>query len=394
MRIALVSQEYPPHTAKGGIGTQTLAKAHGLTSLGHDVCVISRSTDRHRHDDADGPVRVIRVAPSPLAASTEVADWLSHSLAVAAELESLHAAHPFDLADFPEWSAEAYVHLINRTQWNSIPTVIQLHGPLIMLAHMIGWPAIESDFYRIGTHIEGTSLRLADAVYSSSACSADWCARHYGRERAAIPVLHSGIDTSHFSPREVPKAEHPTILFAGKVTWNKGVGILLDAACQLAREFPTLRLRLLGRGEPSILSELHSRAASRGLPDLLQTPGFIPHDELPRELSRAHLFAAPSEYEGGPGFVYLEAMACELPAIACAGSGAAEVIDDGHTGALVPPRDSVALASALRRYLADPAECRAAGQRARQYVLDHADTRVCLKRLETFYTQVLNRRPT
>jgi glycosyltransferase involved in cell wall biosynthesis len=337
-------------------------------------------------------VRVVRVAPPPLAGSTEIADWLSHSLAVAAELEALHRATPFELADFPEWACEAYVHLINRTDWNAIPTVLQLHGPLVMLAHTIGWPEINSEFYRIGTQMEGTCVRLADAVYSSSACSADWCARHYGLARASIPVIHSGIDTNHFAPRDVAKAGHATILFAGKIVWNKGVGVLLDAACELAREFHGLRLRLLGRGDDAVASELRRRAESRGLGDLLEMPGFIPHQDLPRELSRAHVFAAPSEYEGGPGFVYLEAMACGLPAIACEGSGAAEVIEPGRTGALVPPRDARALAAALRRLLDDPKECLAAGRRARQHVLDHADTRTCLKRLESFYAQVLSRR--
>jgi glycosyltransferase involved in cell wall biosynthesis len=388
----MVSQEYPPQTAKGGIGTQARAKAHGFSALGHEVCVISRGTDRQRHEYSDGPVHVIRVAPSPLAGSTEVADWVSHSLAVAAELESLHAAKAFDIADFPEWAAEAYVHLINRTAWNRIPTVIQLHGPLVMLAHTIGWPAVDSEFYRIGTHMEGACVRLADAVYSSSACSAEWCARYYGLERAATPIIHSGIDTDHFAPRDVPKMEHSTIVFAGKIAWNKGVGVLLDAACELAREFHGLRLRMLGRGDPSVIAELRRRASARGLADLLELPGFIPHDRLPYELSRAHVFAAPSEYEGGPGFVYLEAMACGLPAVACEGSGAAEVIDPGRTGALVAPRDARALASALRHLLDDPKEFLAAGRRARQYVLEHADTRVCLKRLEAFYAQVISRR--
>ena len=45
LRIALVSQEYPPETAKGGIGSQTFLKAHGLAALGHEVHVISRSAD-------------------------------------------------------------------------------------------------------------------------------------------------------------------------------------------------------------------------------------------------------------------------------------------------------------------------------------------------------------
>ena len=49
MKVALVSQEYPPETARGGIGSQTFTKAKGLSSLGHEIFVISRSTDAYRH---------------------------------------------------------------------------------------------------------------------------------------------------------------------------------------------------------------------------------------------------------------------------------------------------------------------------------------------------------
>ena len=50
MIIVLVSQEYPPETARGGIGSQTYVKAHGLAGFGHEVYVISRSTDDKRHE--------------------------------------------------------------------------------------------------------------------------------------------------------------------------------------------------------------------------------------------------------------------------------------------------------------------------------------------------------
>jgi hypothetical protein len=51
MRICLVQLEYPPETAKGGIGTQRFAKAHGLDRLRHEMAVVSRSIDGQRHGD-------------------------------------------------------------------------------------------------------------------------------------------------------------------------------------------------------------------------------------------------------------------------------------------------------------------------------------------------------
>jgi glycosyltransferase involved in cell wall biosynthesis len=394
MRIALVSQEYPPETAKGGIGSQTHLKARGLSALGYEVHVISRAVNAKQSRRDDHGVQVTRVPglDARMTVHTEAADWLGYSAEVAAALEALHARAPFDLIDFPEWGGEGYLHLLNRTEWNSIPAVIQLHGPMVMFARTIGWPEVNSEFYRVGTMMEEACVRLADAVFSSSACSADWCAKYYGVARERIPTIHTGVDTEFFAPRAVPKPDRPTIVFAGKLVRNKGVHLLLEAACQLAREFPGLHLSLLGRGDANIIGELRARASAAGLPDLLGLPGFVARNDMPEHLSRAHVFAAPSQYEGGPGFVYLEAMACGLPVIGCAGSGAAEVIREGENGLLVPPNDLDALIAALRGLLANKAESQAMGTRARGFVLAEADSRACLKKLEGFYASVIKTR--
>jgi len=391
MRIAFVSQEYPPETAKGGIGTQAFMKAHGLSALGHEVHVISRSPDGKISVRDDNGVHLTRIPglESRMQIHTEAADWMTYSAEVAAAVAALHAKSPLDLVEFPEWGAEGCVHLLNQTEWNRIPTVIHLHGPLVMFAHTMGWPEMDSEFYRTGTLMEGACVRLADAVFSSSKCSADWCAKHYGRNRDEIPVLHTGVDTELFSPRNVPKSVRPTIIFAGKVARNKGVHLLVEAAVRLVPEFPGLQLRLLGRGEPKVVDELKAIARSANSPDLLDLPGFVNRTELSEHFSCAHIFAAPSEYEGGPGFVYLEAMACGLPVIACAGSGASEVVKENENGLLVPRRDVDALTAALRSLLKDNLLREKMGAFARKFVLAEADSRVCIQKLEAFYSAVV-----
>src|SRR5262249_15315142 len=123
MRICLVSQEYPPETAAGGIGSQTYTKAHGLAELGHEVHVIAASTDHARHQYWDGPVCVTRVASfhhrMPL--NTELVQWLTYSTEVAATISVLHARERFEIVDFPDWGCESYVHLLNRTEWDYVP---------------------------------------------------------------------------------------------------------------------------------------------------------------------------------------------------------------------------------------------------------------------------------
>jgi len=131
MRIALVSQEYPPETAHGGVATQTFAKAHGLAARGHEVHVIAHSVDPRRHVHRTGAVEVIRIPgyDAQLPVNTDAVRWITYSVLVAAEVARLHREIRLDVVDFPEWASEPYVHLLNRTAWDRIPTVIHLQDP-------------------------------------------------------------------------------------------------------------------------------------------------------------------------------------------------------------------------------------------------------------------------
>lgn len=390
MKIVFVSQEYPPETARGGIGSQTYAKAHGLAALGHEVYIISRSDDSERHEKITGQVTVIRIPglDAQLPEMTEAVQWLTHSTVVAAELDALQKRVKLDIIEFPEWAAEGYIYLLNRTEWNYVPVVIQLHGPLVMFANVLGWPDKRSQFYQVGVQMEATCVQLADAVYSSSACSATWIRDYYNPQKKEIPVIHSGIDTALFSPLQVPKHTRPTILFVGRLVLNKGVKELVDAALDLSKEVPGLQLRLLGSGEPGFVRRLEEKAIRMGVPDMLDMGGYVKKEDLPTEMAKAHLFAAPSYYEGGPGFVYLEAMACGLPVIGCSGSGVEEIVTDDANGYLVPPKDKVALREALHKLLSDSDKRDSMGRQARAYVVREADTKQCVQKLANFYDSV------
>jgi glycosyltransferase involved in cell wall biosynthesis len=393
MNIVLVAREFPPETAHGGIGTQTFAKAHGLVALGHKVTVISASVDQARHDRGDAGVRVIRIPTfdNRLPHYTEVSEWVTYSTLVASEINRFHEEAQIDVIEFPEWGCEGFVHLLNRSEWNFIPTVIQLHGPLVMFGKAIGWPEVNSQFFRMGTMIEGACLQMTDAIYSSSACSARWCAENYGLDFTAIPVIHTGVDTDQFSrPLDSTLRDRPTIVFVGRITGDKGAPLLVDAACRLLKEIPNLKLQLIGTGDPALISDLNKKAESAGANDLLEFTGFVDRASLPKYLHRATVFALPSEYEPGPGMVYLEAMSTGLPVIACEGAGAAEVAEHNVTGLLIKPGDLDGLVENLRRLLLDPSLRERLGTAGYAYVKEMAETRVCIERIENLYRNTIS----
>jgi hypothetical protein len=133
MRICLISQEYPPETAWGGVGTQTWVKARALARLGHDVHVLACSAweqQEIRTEVHDG-VTVHRIQPpghdfpvygKPL--------WmLGWTWLVVQTLDELMDHHRFDVLDFPEFGGEGFGYQIDRTRWNWAAVVVQVHGP-------------------------------------------------------------------------------------------------------------------------------------------------------------------------------------------------------------------------------------------------------------------------
>jgi glycosyltransferase involved in cell wall biosynthesis len=389
MRIVLVSQSYPPEGA-GGIATQTRLKAQGLAARGHEVTVVACSPDDHPVHSHDGDVLVARI-PGPdvrMPGASEAVRWLDWSASVAEVLGAIHAREPIDVVDVPEYGGEGYVHLINRSVGGPA-TVVHLHGPLVMLAETIGWPEAGSELLRVGARMEGESIRQADAVLSSSLCTAAWCVRRHGLDPEAVEVLHLGVDTTLFRPPEERLPGPPVIAYAGRLAASKGVDVLVDAAVRLAGRHPGLRLELHGRGDDGFVAGL--RRAAAGHPGLLVLCGATDAAGLAEHLRGAHVFAAPSLYEGGPGLVHLEAMAAGLPVVGCTAGGVGEVVEHGVTGLLVEPGDLAALEAALDRLLADASLRDGMGGRGRAWVEREADTNECVRRLERAYEEAADR---
>jgi glycosyltransferase involved in cell wall biosynthesis len=137
---------------------------------------------------------------------------------------------------------------------------------------------------------------------------------------------------------------------------------------------------VVGKGpEWDALVRLH---AELGLGDTVALRGDVTWDELAEEYVNADCFCLPSVQEGF-GIVFLEAMAAGLPVVACRAAAVPEVVREGETGVLVPPRAPPALADALADLLRSPERARALGGAARVRVADYAVERVAERFLDT-----------
>ena len=117
---------------------------------------------------------------------------------------------------------------------------------------------------------------------------------------------------------------------------RKRIGDLLYAAAWLRPRIPAARIRIVGRGpEWAPLVRLHG---ALGLGERVALLGDISRERLAEEYANADCFCLPSVQEGF-GVVFVEAMAAGLPVVACQAAAVPEVVLDGQTGVLVPPRD-------------------------------------------------------
>jgi glycosyltransferase involved in cell wall biosynthesis len=210
------------------------------------------------------------------------------------------------------------------------PFVVQLWGTDVELA-------------RRAPRLARAVLRRAEVVTSASTALASAAAELGARDPRIIP---NGIEL----PAQVGgEAEPPEILYAGRLSPEKGVLELAEAA-------RGHRLVVIGDGP------LRSRFP--------QATGFIPNHELHSYYARAAVVACPSHREGF-GVACAEAMAHGKPVVASAVGGLLDLVVDEETGLLVPPKDVLALRQALSRLLADRALRTRLGKAARERIREH-----------------------
>ena len=407
MRIAIFTNEYPPHVYGGaGVHVEYLARELARAEGGaHEVDVLSFGEQRETH----GNLRVRGIAaPAPVPAQdprhARLLDALARNLVMAG------AAGRPDIVHCHTW----YSHLAGclarpLTGARLVLTTHSLepHRPwkveqLGTAYHATGW-------------VERTAYENADGVVAVSRAMRDDVQALYGVAPERVRVIHNGIDPDEYRPREAPDVlrrlgvdpERPIVLFVGRITRQKGI-LHLVRAIRWMRAGAQVVLCAGAPDTPEIAAEMKGavEAARReAAAPVLWLDAMLPKDEVIALYSHADVFVCPSVYEPF-GIINLEAMACETPVVASAVGGIPEIVEPGVTGTLVPfeaegggsaePLDpetfSRDLAAAVDALMADPARRRAMGRAARERVLAQFSWRRIAEQTLEFYREVLNYR--
>ncbi len=212
------------------------------------------------------------------------------------------------------------------------------------------------DLYLTPKRVIWRRARAASFVATCTSYNAQYLRDLLGPDQAhKINLVYHGIDLAHFSMRsEASLTTPPLILSVGRLVPKKGHDDLIEACAKLRDAGHAFRCMIVGAGP--LRDELAAQIAQHNLAALVTLEGAMTHANLIDLYRRASVFAlAPRIAEDGdrdgiPN-VIAEAMAIGVPVVSTDVSGIPEVVRDGETGLLVPPRDPSALAQAIARLL-------------------------------------------
>jgi glycosyltransferase involved in cell wall biosynthesis len=153
------------------------------------------------------------------------------------------------------------------------------------------------------------------------------------------------------------------VVAAGRLSPEKGFGVLVESAAEICRDNPGAGVVIFGEG--TLRAELEARIAELGLSGRVVLPGF--RTDLDSLIGAADVVVLPSFTEGLPN-VALEASAAGVPVVATAVGGTPEVIRDNETGFLVPPGQPQAIAAKVGELLREQLLRAQFGAAAKEYM--------------------------
>ncbi len=404
MRIAMVTNEYPPHIY-GGAGVHVDYLTRELAKLAveenHTLHILCFGEQREA-----GPHKTVQgiAAPPPLPThdprQQKLLGALERNLMMTGVLGEV------DIIHCHTW----YTHLAGCL-------MKQLLGaPLVLTTHSLEpqrpWKAEQlGRGYRVSTWLERTAYGNADGVIAVSRAMRRDVHETYEVPLEKIRVIYNGVDIDAYRPtpdRGTLAAygidpARPFLLFVGRITHQKGIFHLLEAVRFMDPELQVVLCAAdpdtpeIGKDMAARVEKLKAESSRR----VIWLSQFMPQKDLISLYSQAALFVCPSIYEPF-GIINLEAMACGIPVVASRVGGIPEAVTHGETGLLVPveqmgvapfePLDAekfaIDLAAAINQLMQDPARRAAMGAAARRRVEEVFSWEAVAQRTAELYREV------
>ncbi len=270
-----------------------------------------------------------------------------------------------------------------------IPLVVTVHS----LEPLRPWKREQlGGGYDFSCWVERTALEMADAVIAVSSGTRADVLQHFNVPEERIHIIYNGIDPDEYRKVDpTPALERfgidrskPYVLFVGRITRQKGIVHLVEAARHMDSSYQVV-LCAGAPDTPEIAAEMKAAftAVSAERDGLYWIDEKVDKTSIIQLYSGAEAFCCPSIYEPF-GIINLEAMACETPVVGTAVGGVPEVVQHGKTGYLVPLEQQTEspfhplnpeqfaqdFAAAVNRIMADPEQRKAFAKAGRERAIE------------------------
>lgn len=365
LHVCILSKEFPPFAARGGIGTLYYHLASELLLMGHSVTVIVPADSPSEF--VQGRFRVI-YAPKRDAAIDGLdpgfRNNISWSVSALASFKKLTDQHPVDVVDTALWDTEALAISLLPKKFRP-PVVLRLVTPFPIAVQTNGWN-VSSSIFAFFREAERTLIDHVDALVPISDSIRNTIQNEYqvcndvrwNKISCGIaywPSFDVNLGYSTFQgfenvPEEVLKSDK-LIVFFGRLEQRKGIDILFEAAKEFLIADKEAVLIVAGRDVEGWGARIPS-VLDKELLQRVHLLGEVADSTRDKLLSRAFCVVFPSRYESF-GLVPLEAFVHGVPVVASRSGAIPEVVVDGDCGLLFEQDNAKSLADCVVKLLAD-----------------------------------------
>ncbi|MDY6853880.1 MAG: glycosyltransferase family 4 protein [Thermodesulfobacteriota bacterium] len=384
MNICFLSQEYPPETHVGGIGTYTFNVASALAKLGHTVHVITSTRNTERTFQNNG-VSVHKIKRRKI--KLQELEHLVYSYRVAKKISWIECQ--FDIVQASEYANEAFWFSFDK----KVPLITRLATPFFLVEKMNGKMFLgPRPFFN---WMEKKQTLSSDGIFTSTTAIAKAVTEKWRIELEKVNIIPNSVDISRIirlgANKSVPDIlkNNRFLLYFGRLEERKGVRDIAQALPAVFKQFPELNVVFVGNdlGYKGSSMRDYIRKESGSFNNRVIFFDNLPHDELFPIVNSAKMVILPSVWEAF-GFVCVEAMALGRPVIATSGSGFQEIIENNVSGFLVEPRNNKMLANKIIESLKDEGNLLRISEGARKRAKDFEVSAVS-NQLLAYYDKVI-----
>ncbi|GIW09120.1 MAG: glycosyltransferase family 4 protein [Chloroflexi bacterium] len=394
MRILMLSWEYPPHLL-GGLGKHVMELVPELDAAGVEVHLVTPRWAGGAPEERVGAHSVVYRVDPPQAPSGD----FFHDVRQA---NFVFSARGRDLIE--QLGGFALIHCHDwLVSFAGIDLKHAFKLPLLATIHATEWGrnhgSLQTDLQRAIHNAEWWLTFEAWRLITTTEFMRREVETAFGVPADKIDVIPNGIDPSRFdrlrrehlaSFRARWAAPEESLVFnVGRVVWEKGVQVLVEAVPRVLVSRPATKFVVAGTG--GALETVRARAAQLGVEGHLTFTGFISDDERDRLFCVADCAVFPSLYEPF-GIVALEAFAARVPVVASDVGGFSEIITNHETGILVSPNNPDSLAWGILHTLNHPEWSRARVENAYRVATTRYSWRAIAAQTIRCYEQVVAER--